>query len=382
MRTPGGSSACTSEEWSICSSPSSSTQSKTWPPRSRAASAACRWWPVTFSALGVGREAEADERRVDVVQLEDLLLGDHLDERPVRGLLAGHRPRADALEAAVDAHRVDDRRAAGEVRVGDLEQLGQRPRPVDRDPHVGRERDDDRERRALGRRYGPQRAVDACGAGDAVDDDQLAVEPVERAQAEVAVLEHLADRHVPVVCAVEQRADRRGLKDDVRVVLGVQVGVAQRLHVQRADQVAVVVHGPAHGSLAAVPSIFSRIIAGEIPAHKLREDDRFLAFLDIRPIRAGHALVIPKQEIDELFDLPDDLLGDLFVFAKPVAAAIKAESGAARVGVAVVGIEVPHAHVHLVPLDDVHDIDFRLAKPADQDELAALAERLRARIDG
>ncbi|UGS34783.1 HIT family protein [Capillimicrobium parvum] len=131
-----------------------------------------------------------------------------------------------------------------------------------------------------------------------------------------------------------------------------------------------------------MPSIFSRIIAGEIPAHKLREDDRFLAFLDIRPIRAGHALVIPKQEIDELFDLPDDLLGDLFVFARPVAAAIKAESGAARVGVAVVGIEVPHAHVHLVPLDNVHDIDFRLAKPADQDELAALAERLRARIDG
>jgi histidine triad (HIT) family protein len=129
-----------------------------------------------------------------------------------------------------------------------------------------------------------------------------------------------------------------------------------------------------------VPSIFSRIIAGEIPAHKLREDDRFLAFLDIRPIRAGHALVIPKQEIDELFDLPDDLLGDLFVFAKPVAAAIKAESGAARVGVAVVGVEVPHAHVHLVPLDDVHDIDFRRAREADQDDLAAMADRLRARI--
>lgn len=135
-------------------------------------------------------------------------------------------------------------------------------------------------------------------------------------------------------------------------------------------------------SLALVPSIFSRIVAGEIPAHKLREDDRFLAFLDVRPIRAGHTLVIPKQEIDELFDLPDDLLGDLFVFARPVAAAIKAESGAARVGVAVVGVEVPHAHVHLVPLDDVHDIDFRRAQPADQDELAALAARLRARIGG
>ena len=129
-------------------------------------------------------------------------------------------------------------------------------------------------------------------------------------------------------------------------------------------------------------SIFTRIVTGEIPAHKIREDDRFLAFLDIRPIRAGHTLVIPKVEIDHLWDLPDDLLGDLFVFAKPVAAAIKAESGAARVGVAVVGVEVPHAHVHLVPLDDVHDIDFRRAREADQDELAEMARRLRARIDG
>ncbi|MBX5441970.1 MAG: HIT family protein [Solirubrobacteraceae bacterium] len=129
-------------------------------------------------------------------------------------------------------------------------------------------------------------------------------------------------------------------------------------------------------------SIFTRIVAGEIPAHRLREDDRFLAFLDIRPIRAGHTLVIPKQEIDHLWDLPDDLLGDLFVFAKPIAAAIKAETGAARVGVAVVGIEVPHAHVHLVPLDDVHDIDFRRAREAAQDELADLAARLRARLDG
>jgi histidine triad (HIT) family protein len=130
-----------------------------------------------------------------------------------------------------------------------------------------------------------------------------------------------------------------------------------------------------------VPSIFSRIVAGEIPSHKLREDDRFLAFLDVRPIRPGHALVIPKEEIDQLFDLPDDLLGEILVFAKPVADAIRAETGAARVGVAVVGVEVPHAHVHLVPLDDVNDIDFRRARPAEQDELAAMAQRLRARIE-
>ncbi|HEU4658097.1 MAG TPA: HIT family protein [Capillimicrobium sp.] len=129
-------------------------------------------------------------------------------------------------------------------------------------------------------------------------------------------------------------------------------------------------------------SIFTRIVNGEIPSHKLREDDRFLAFLDVRPIRPGHTLVIPKQEIDELFELPDDLLGDLFVFAKPVAAAIKQVSGAARVGVAVVGVEVPHAHVHLVPLDDVNDIDFRRARPAEQDDLAAMADRIRAAIDG
>jgi histidine triad (HIT) family protein len=127
-----------------------------------------------------------------------------------------------------------------------------------------------------------------------------------------------------------------------------------------------------------VPSLFSQIAAGDIPAHKLREDDRFLAFLDIRPIRAGHTLVIPKQEIDHLFDLPDDLLGDLFVFAKPVATAIREVTGAARVGVAVVGVEVPHAHVHLVPLDDVHDIDFRRARQADPEDLAEMAERVRA----
>jgi histidine triad (HIT) family protein len=127
-----------------------------------------------------------------------------------------------------------------------------------------------------------------------------------------------------------------------------------------------------------VPTLFSRIAAGEIPAHKLREDDRFLAFLDIRPIRPAHTLVIPKAEVDQLFDLPDDLLGDLFVFAKPVAAAIREVSGAARVGVAVVGVDVPHAHVHLVPLDSVSDLDFRRAQPAEDAELAEMADRLRA----
>ena len=127
-------------------------------------------------------------------------------------------------------------------------------------------------------------------------------------------------------------------------------------------------------------SVFSKIVAGDIPAERLAEDDRFLAFLDVRPIRPGHSLVIPKQEIDHFFDLPDDLLGDLMVFAKPVANAIRAVTGAARVGCVVVGVEVPHAHLHLVPVDGAHDIDFRRATPAEPEELAALGERIRAAL--
>jgi histidine triad (HIT) family protein len=134
------------------------------------------------------------------------------------------------------------------------------------------------------------------------------------------------------------------------------------------------------GTLRRVPSIFSRIVAGEIPAHRLREDDRFLAFLDVRPIRPGHALVIPKEEIDHFFDLPDDLLGELMVFAKPVANAIRSVTGAARVGCAVLGVEVPHAHLHLVPIDGIGDLDFRKAREASQDDLAAMAERVRAEL--
>jgi histidine triad (HIT) family protein len=129
-----------------------------------------------------------------------------------------------------------------------------------------------------------------------------------------------------------------------------------------------------------MPSLFSRIIAREIPAHILREDDEFLAFLDIRPIREGHTLVIPKAEIEDVFDLSDPLLSGLLPFARPVAQAIKEVSGAQRVGMAVVGLEVPHAHLHLVPIDGLHDIDFRRAKPADDAELAATAERIRSAL--
>ena len=131
-----------------------------------------------------------------------------------------------------------------------------------------------------------------------------------------------------------------------------------------------------------MPSIFTRIVNREIPAQIVREDDDFLAFLDVRPIRGGHTLVIPKQEIDDVFDLPEGLLSGLLVFARPVARAIRQVTGAQRVGVAVLGIEVPHAHVHLVPIDAIGDLDFRKAQAADDADLAAMAERIRSALDG
>jgi len=129
-----------------------------------------------------------------------------------------------------------------------------------------------------------------------------------------------------------------------------------------------------------MPSIFTRIVNREIPAHILREDDDYLAFLDVRPIRPGHSLVIPKREIDDLFDLPDALLAGLLVFARPVAKAIQETTGTQRVGVAVIGIEVPHAHIHLVPIDDIGGLDFRNAQPADDAELTETAERIRSAL--
>jgi histidine triad (HIT) family protein len=130
-----------------------------------------------------------------------------------------------------------------------------------------------------------------------------------------------------------------------------------------------------------MPSIFTRIIEREIPAHILREDSDFLAFLDTRPIREGHTLVIPKAEIDDVFDLPEALLGGLMPFARPVANAIQQVTQATRIGIAVLGLEVPHAHVHLVPIDSLHDLDFRRARPADDDDLAAMAARIRAALE-
>ena len=109
-------------------------------------------------------------------------------------------------------------------------------------------------------------------------------------------------------------------------------------------------------------SIFTKIIKGEIPCYKIAEDDRFIAFLDVFPIKKGHTLVVPKAQIDYLFDLDDSLLSDLMIFAKKVAQKMERAISCERIGIAVIGLEVPHAHIHLVPLDTVGDIDFSQPK--------------------
>ena len=111
-----------------------------------------------------------------------------------------------------------------------------------------------------------------------------------------------------------------------------------------------------------MPSIFSRIVTGEIPCYKIAEDDHYLAFLDINPLAKGHTLVIPKREEDYLFDLTDAEIAGLMVFAKKVARAIEKAIPCSRIGVAVIGLEVPHAHVHLVPINGIYDIDFSKPK--------------------
>ncbi len=108
-----------------------------------------------------------------------------------------------------------------------------------------------------------------------------------------------------------------------------------------------------------MPTIFSRIIQGEIPCYKIAENDKFFAFLDINPLSAGHTLVVPKHETDYLFNIDDEELGQMMVFAKHVAAAIEKAIPCKRIAVAVIGLEVPHAHIHLVPINQEGDLDFR-----------------------
>lgn len=111
-----------------------------------------------------------------------------------------------------------------------------------------------------------------------------------------------------------------------------------------------------------MPTIFSKIITGEIPCYKIAEDNNYFAFLDINPLAEGHTLVVPKKETDYIFDLDDDSLAGMTVFAKKIARAIGKSVPCKRVGVAVVGLEVPHAHIHLIPISNLGDVDFARPK--------------------
>lgn len=115
-------------------------------------------------------------------------------------------------------------------------------------------------------------------------------------------------------------------------------------------------------------TIFSKIIAGDIPSYKIAEDEKFFAFLDIFPLREGHVLVVPKKEVDNLFDLPAEYLGEMLLFAQPIARAIEKTFACNRCGIAVIGLEVPHAHIHLVPINNANDLNFTQAKPRAGDE--------------
>ena len=129
-------------------------------------------------------------------------------------------------------------------------------------------------------------------------------------------------------------------------------------------------------------SIFSKIVAGEIPAYKVAEDDHFLAFLDINPLVKGHTLVIPKKEVDYVFDLDDPSLSGILPFAKKVAKAIERVVPCARIGVTVIGLEVPHAHIHLIPINGIHDMDFKKPKlEFSQDEFEEISQAIQKKLD-
>lgn len=128
-------------------------------------------------------------------------------------------------------------------------------------------------------------------------------------------------------------------------------------------------------------TIFTRIINGEIPCYKIAENERYFAFLDINPLKKGHTLVVPKQETDYIYDLDDDYLAGLIVFSKKVAGAIKAAYPCNRIGIAVLGLEVPHAHIHLVPMDSMEDVNFRNPKlKLSPEEFKEIAEKIKAKI--
>ncbi|MCF2491801.1 HIT family protein [Dyadobacter chenhuakuii] len=127
-------------------------------------------------------------------------------------------------------------------------------------------------------------------------------------------------------------------------------------------------------------SIFSKIVRGEIPSHKIAETDHFLAFLDAFPIAAGHTLVIPKREVDYVFDLNDQEYSELFLFAKSIVPALQKAVPCLRIGLTVIGLEVPHTHIHLLTLNSMADADFSKKIHTTQEELAALAAKIRAEM--
>lgn len=128
-------------------------------------------------------------------------------------------------------------------------------------------------------------------------------------------------------------------------------------------------------------SIFSKIIKGEIPCYKIAENDDYFAFLDINPLRAGHTLVVPKKEIDYIFDLDDKYLGAMMVFSKKVADAIVSAVPCKRIGVAILGLEVPHAHIHLVPMDTMEDVNFKNPKlKFTPEEFKAIADKISRKV--
>ena len=129
-------------------------------------------------------------------------------------------------------------------------------------------------------------------------------------------------------------------------------------------------------------SIFTKIVQGEIPCHKIAENDKFFAFLDINPLTKGHTLVIPKQEVDYIYDLEDNSLAEINVFAKKIAKAIEKSVECNRIGLAVIGLEVPHAHIHLVPIDNIGDLNFENPKMSlSQEELAEIADVIRKNLE-
>lgn len=129
-------------------------------------------------------------------------------------------------------------------------------------------------------------------------------------------------------------------------------------------------------------NVFSKIIKGEIPSYRIAEDDYFLAFLDINPLRAGHVLVIPKAEIDKFFDLGEKYLSRILVFAQPIARAIEKSFSCDRCGIAVVGLEVPHAHMHLVPINHIDDLNFSRPKlKLTEEEFRNVQEKIIANLE-